>query len=124
MKLLARRRRGRAAHGKGGGGTGKGGRRKSPAGGVLSAIGTIIGAILSLIALLIIIYIVFVVFEANGDNAVVSFFADAAKFFVGPLDGLFTPERRKLEVGINYGIAAALYLIVGRIVASVLSRIG
>jgi hypothetical protein len=46
---------------------------------------------------------------------------DAAKFFVGPFDGMFKPKSHRAEVAINWGIAAALYVFVGRLIARLIS---
>lgn len=85
--------------------------------GALHVVTTVIAAILRIAALLIVLGIVFVVLEANSDNSIVSFVLDVADFLVGPFDGLFTPKDEKLEVAINYGIAAVIYLVVASLVA-------
>ena len=88
---------------------------------LLAAIATAIALITGLIALLIVIGIAFIVFKANRDNSVVSWVHDAAKFFVGPFDGMFKPKSHRAEVTINWGIAAALYVIVGRLISRLIS---
>ena len=73
---------------------------------------------------MIVIGILFVVFEANKDNGIVKAVTDAAKFLAGPFDGMFTPEDRKLEIAVNWGIALIVYVIVGRFIAGLLNRRG
>jgi uncharacterized Tic20 family protein len=90
--------------------------------GALDVVTTVIAAVLRIAALLIVLGIIFVVLEANSDNSIVSFVLDVADFLVGPFDGLFTPKDEKLEVAINYGIAAVIYLVVASLVARLGAR--
>jgi hypothetical protein len=86
-----------------------------------AAVATAITLITGLIALLIVIGIAFVVFKANPQNSIVSWVHDAAKFFVGPFDGMFKPKSHRAAVTINWGIAAAVYVVVGRVIARLIS---
>jgi hypothetical protein len=78
----------------------------------------------SIIALILVAGIALVVFEANESNDVVNAVLDAARFFAGPLDSLFEFENNNVEVAVNWGIAAALYVIVTSVIARVLARAG
>ena len=82
----------------------------------------LIGAVASAVAALIVLAIVLIVLEANTANALVSFVVDAGRWLAGPFDGLFSLEGRKLETAVNWGIAAAVYLIVGRLIARLVAR--
>ena len=93
-------------------------------GSVPEVVAMVIATIFRIAAFLIVLAIIFVVLEANEDNAIVSFILDVGDFLVGPFDGLFTPEDMKLETAINYGIAAAVYLIVGGLLAGLVRRAG
>ncbi len=66
--------------------------------------------------------ILLVVLEANRDNAIVEAVLDAAKFLAGPFDDMFDLSSTKEQVAVNWGIAAALYLIVGGLIARLLRR--
>lgn len=90
--------------------------------GPLTVVATVVGTIFRIAALLIVLGIAFVVLEANADNSIVSVVLDVADFLVGPFDGLFTPKDEKLEVAINYGIAAVIYLVVGSLLARLIDR--
>ena len=90
--------------------------------GVLSVLATLVDLVTAAVALLILVGIAFVVFKANRHNDIVSTVHDAAKWLVGPFDGMFTPKDRKLGVAINWGIALVVYVIVGRFLASLLRR--
>jgi hypothetical protein len=76
----------------------------------------------AIVALVIVIGIVLVVLKANPSNAIVSWFHDAARFLAGPFDGIFKPKDPKVAVAINWGLAAIVYLVAGRLVAGLLRR--
>jgi ABC-type uncharacterized transport system permease subunit len=114
MALLRRRRHpdGDAAPGRGG----------MAVGGALAALAKLVDLIVAIICVFILVAILFVVLEANPRNDIVSAINDVAKFFVGPFEDLFKLKDHKLNVAVNYGIALAVYFIVGRIIASLLRR--
>ena len=93
-----------------------------------AAIGTanLLARLIALIAWLVVLVIVagiaFVVLKANMGNSVVSSIHDAAKFLVGPFDGLFKLHDHRLGVAINWGIAALVYLFVARLIVGLLRR--
>lgn len=78
-----------------------------------------IAAIAGIIALIIAAGIVFRILGANPDNAIVSFINDLARGLVGPFDGMFKPRDPKAEILVNWGIALAVYLIAGMLIARV-----
>ena len=88
----------------------------------LDVVALVITTIARIVALIIVLAILFVVLEANPDNAIVSFVLDFGDFLVGPFDELFTPKNPKLEVAINYGIAALVYLVIAGVIAGLLRR--
>ena len=90
--------------------------------GAANLLARIIALIAVLVALVIVAGIAFVVLDANMSNSIVSAIHDAAKFLVGPFDGIFKPGDHKLAVAINWGLAAAVYLVVGRLIAGLLRR--
>lgn len=95
-------------------------RGRSRSGGVSRArhgLARAVTLVAGLVALVIVVGILLVVLEANPDNAVVTVVTDAAETLVGPFERLFTLDDRKLQVAVNYGIAALVYLIVGRLIA-------
>jgi hypothetical protein len=90
--------------------------------GAANLIARIILLIGTLVAIVIVVGIAFVVFDANTSNSIVSWIHDAAKFLVGPFDGIFKPGNHKLAIGINWGLAAVVYLVVARLIAGLLRR--
>lgn len=121
------KRRGRAAGGEEevADGPGRGGRRSGAAAGVYGLLGllaTVVDVITGIVALLIVLGILFVILKANMGNEIVKYIHDAAKFLVGPFDGIFKPKNHQLAIAINWGIALIVYVIIGRVIASLLRR--
>ncbi len=75
------------------------------------------------IAAIIVVHIVFVLVGANAGNSIVSTDADWASTLGSWFKNLFTISNTKLATVVNYGLAALFYLAIGRIVASVVSRV-
>jgi ribose/xylose/arabinose/galactoside ABC-type transport system permease subunit len=90
--------------------------------GTANLLARLVALIATLVVLVIVAGIAFVVLKANMGNSVVSSIHDAAKFLVGPFDGLFKLHDHKLGVAINWGIAAVVYMFVGRLIAGLLRR--
>jgi hypothetical protein len=74
-------------------------------------------------AALLVLYIILVLFEANPANDLVDFIHDVAVKLAWVFRDLFDVDDRKLRVVLNYGLAALIYLAVGRFLARALSRI-
>ena len=73
---------------------------------------------------LIVAAILLRVLEANQSNAIVEGVTDLARTLVGPFKDLFTIENPKVEIAVNWGLAALLYFIVGSLIARILRRMG
>jgi hypothetical protein len=78
--------------------------------------------IASAVAVVLVAGILLVVLEANRSNELVQFVRDAASLLAGPFDGLFTLDSNKAEKAMNWGIAAVVWLAVGRLIARLLLR--
>ena len=76
----------------------------------------------SLIAVILVAGIVLVVLEANRSNDIVQAVRDATAFLAGPFDGLFTLDSNKAEKAVNWGIAAVVWFMLGRLIARLLLR--
>lgn len=103
---------------------GPGAGAKAAAGGaaVLRVLATLVDVITALVTIVIVVGILLVILNANAKNTIVKDVHDVAKFLVGPFDDLFTPKDKKLGIAVNWGIAAAVYLLIGRLIASLLRR--
>jgi hypothetical protein len=64
------------------------------------------------------------VLGANGGNAAVGFVYDVASWLVTPFKGLFSISGAKLQIAVNWGLAAVVYGIVGGLVSRLLAGAG
>ena len=74
------------------------------------------------IAAILVLGILLVVLEANRSNDIVQVVRDAAGLLAGPLDNLFTLDSNKAEKAVNWGLAAVVWLALGRLVSRLLLR--
>jgi hypothetical protein len=75
-----------------------------------------------LVALVIVLGILLFVLSANPYNAIVSDIHDAANWLVGPFRNVFSVKDAKLNLALNWGLAALVYLLVGGLLASLAVR--
>lgn len=79
----------------------------------------------TLIALLIVAAILLRDLDANSSNSIVKAIHDGANFFAHPFNNVFAEKGHpKRAIAINWGIAAAVFLLVGWFVASLIRRVG
>lgn len=76
----------------------------------------------ALVALILVAGIVLVVLKANPSNDIVSAIRDAARTLAGPFQGLFNLSSHRLEVAVNWGIAAVVWYALGRLIMRLLLR--
>ena len=96
--------------------------RRAPYG-LLGVLAALVDLVTGAVAVVIVIGIAFVVLKANRHNDIVSTVRDVARWLVGPFDGMFTPKHHhRLAVAINWGIATVVYVVAGRLVASLVRR--
>jgi hypothetical protein len=72
----------------------------------------------------IVVGILLHVLGANAGNAVVGFVYDVAGWLVTPFKNLFSPGGQKLQIAVNWGLAAVVYGIVGGLIARLLAGAG
>jgi hypothetical protein len=84
-----------------------------------AALARAVGLAGGIVALILVIGILLVVLEANRSNDLVQWFRDAADFLAGPFNGLFDLKRHKVEIAVDWGIAAAVWLAISRVIARV-----
>jgi hypothetical protein len=82
---------------------------------VLRLIGTVVAAI-------IVAGILLIVLGANQGNGIVNAVLDAARWLAGPFDGLFNLQRHKVEIAVNWGLAAVVYFAISRLLARLALR--
>jgi hypothetical protein len=88
----------------------------------LWGIARIVRLITSVVVGLIVVAIVLVLLEANRDNAIVDWLVGAGDWLSQPFHGIFTPDGRKAQVAVNWGLAAVVYALVGGFIARLLRR--
>jgi hypothetical protein len=82
----------------------------------------IVRLITSVVVGLIVVGILLVLLEANRDNAIVDWLVGAGDFLSEPFHGIFTPDGRKAQVAVNWGLAAVVYALIGGFIARALRR--
>jgi hypothetical protein len=91
-------------------------RRKPPPrpGGIAAArLGALINLVALVVAAVIGLAILFVLIQANPDNAIVSTVHDAARWLAAPFANLITFGDATTRIVANWGLAAIVYLVIG-----------
>ncbi|MFI0452351.1 hypothetical protein [Actinomadura sp. 6N118] len=89
----------------------------------VNAVAWFISLVTTVVVLILAVHIVFVAFEANTANDLVNTVGDWADDLAWQFKDVFQPDDHKVEVAVNYGLAALVYLIVGRILTSLVRRL-
>jgi hypothetical protein len=82
----------------------------------------VIGGVAAIVALILMVGIVLVLLKANESNVLVGAIRDAAAWLAGPFDQMFTFDRKRTETAVNWGVAAAVWLVLGRLLARLIAR--
>ncbi|TDD26728.1 hypothetical protein E1287_35975 [Actinomadura sp. KC06] len=83
---------------------------------------TAVSAVTTVVVVVLAVHITFVAFEANTANDLVRWFGDRATDLCWQFKDVFQPENPKAEVAVNYGLAALVYLIAGRLLIGLIRR--
>jgi hypothetical protein len=75
------------------------------------------------IVTVIVVHIVFVLLDANPDNAFARLVREIAEYFSLGLTNLFLLPDPKLAVALNFGVAAAIWFLITAVVVRLLRRI-
>jgi hypothetical protein len=106
---------GRSARRGGAGGFSRG------AGAMAGGLARVVHLVVSVVVLVIVAGIVLVLLKANATNALVADVHDAARWLVGPFDGIFSFNSARVALTVNWGVAAVVYLIIGGLIGRLLS---
>lgn len=87
---------------------------------VFSLLATLVRAACSVIAAVIVIHAVFVLFEANPNNSLVTFTAGWRDTFGWFTKNLFTPSDPKIAEAINDGLAALIWVVAGSLLSKLI----
>ena len=86
------------------------------------AVCTIVNVLCGLFAVVLVAHIVMVMGEANAANGVASFVRGFSSAVSLGFDDLFTPADVKVQVLLNYGFAAIVWLALGAVVTTLIRR--
>ncbi|WP_157430548.1 hypothetical protein [Actinomadura macra] len=98
--------------------------RRRTADTVRNVAATVISLATTAVVLILAVHIVFVAFEANTGNGLVRWFAGRATDLAWQFKDVFQPANAKATVVVNYGLAAVVYLVIGRTLVSLVRRLG
>jgi len=84
----------------------------------------IVNAAATVVFGILVLDIIFVVFKSNSANTIVHDVGIWADHLVWRFKDMFLPSDHRVAVLVNYGIAAIVYLIAGRVVIGLIRRIG
>jgi hypothetical protein len=88
----------------------------------LGSVARVIELVTAALVGLIVLGIVLVLLEANRANDLVDLILDGGGFFVDPFDDVFTLDRHKTNVLVNWGLAALIYGALGGLIVRLLRR--
>jgi hypothetical protein len=92
-------------------------------GSLLLAIARLVRLITVIAALVIVVAIVLRIASANPGNVIVRDIHDVGKTLVGPFKNVFSIKNPKGSIAANWGLAAFVWLVVGSVIASLITRI-
>jgi hypothetical protein len=75
----------------------------------------------TLVAGVIVVGILLHVLGANASNGAVSLVYDICRPLVAPFKDLFNLDNAKVQIAVNWGIAAAIYALAGALIARLLA---
>ncbi|SNT59522.1 hypothetical protein SAMN05443665_105310 [Actinomadura meyerae] len=87
------------------------------------ALATLVSVVTTVVVAVLAVHIVFVAFEANTANGIVHWFGERAVDLSWQFKDVFQPANPKAEVAVNYGLAALVYLVIGRALVGVVRRL-
>lgn len=90
---------------------------------VFDLLATIVRVVCSVIAAVIVLHAVFVLFEANPANPLVTFTDGWRDTFGWFTKDLFTPSDPKIAETINDALAALIWVVVGSLVSKLIARL-
>lgn len=90
---------------------------------VFEIVATVVRVACAVIAAVIVVYAIFVLFEANPTNGLVSFARGWREDFGRFTIDLFTPEDLKIRETINAALAAVVWVVFGTLLSKLIVRL-
>ncbi|WP_395110125.1 hypothetical protein [Actinomadura sp. SCN-SB] len=84
---------------------------------------TAVSAVTTVVVATLAVHIVFVAFEANPANEIVNTVAEWAEGMAWEFKDVFQPSDPKAGIAVNYGLAAVVYLVIGRLLAGLIRHL-
>ncbi|WP_055599561.1 hypothetical protein [Streptomyces aureus] len=84
----------------------------------MRGIDSVIRTVARVLAGILVVWIVLDLLDANRGNTVVGWFHSAADWLAGWSIGLFSVSQHTLQVLLDYGIPAIVYVVIANLVAS------
>jgi len=94
----------------------------SSVGRILGMVAAVVRTVCAVIAAVILVYAVFILFDANPANGLVSFTRGVYQDFGGFTENLFSTSNPKFGVAINVALAAVIWIVAGSIVSKLIVR--
>ena len=95
----------------------------SNVGRILGIVAAVVRGVAAVIAAVILVYAIFVLFDANPQNGLVSFTSSIYDDFGGFTRDLFhTSSNPKYGVAINVGLAAVIWIVAGSVLSKLIVR--
>jgi hypothetical protein len=82
----------------------------------------LVRVVAGVVVLIIVAGILFALLKANAANGIVSEVHGWGRWLAGPFDGMFSFHAVRVAVAVNWGIAAAVYLFAGGLIARLISH--
>lgn len=81
----------------------------------------LIRTVAGLVVAILVLAILLVVLGASQSNDIVNWIHDAGSWLAGPFRGLFSFKDDKLQIAVNWGLAAIVYGIVAGVITRMLA---
>jgi hypothetical protein len=82
----------------------------------------LVRVVVGVVVLIIVAGILFALLKANAANGIVSEVHGWGRWLAGPFDGMFSFHTARVAVAVNWGIAAAVYLFAGGLIARLINH--
>ena len=82
----------------------------------------LVHVVAGVVVLIILAGILFALLKANPSNSIVSEVHGWGRWLAGPFNGMFSFHTVRVAVAVNWGIAAAVYLFAGGLIARLISH--
>lgn len=87
------------------------------------ALARLIRVVTMIVVLVIVLAIILRILSGNPHNVIVRDIHDAGQWLVGPFKNVFSVKGAKLNLAVNWGLAAVVYALLGVLIATLVTRI-